>query len=338
MKIIMKKIIYILSIVIVFVSCEKEASKGYVTLSGTITNQNSDSLMIAQRTIIKTIKVNPDGTFSDTLKVETGNYMIFDGSKNAPIYLKNGYDLKMTIDAKKFNKTITFKGTGEDANNYIVKKALLIENAFDENNFKNLDQKSFDIKLKAVKTDFETLLINTKNLDSTFISDEQDQHKGIYQRIIANYKKNQNLLAMKGEKSPKFVDYENYAGGATSLEDLKGKYVYIDLWATWCWPCKTEIPYLKTLEKEYHGKNIEFVSISLDRQSAYNTWKTMVKEKELSGIQLYAKEDKTFSSGYKVADIPRFIVIDPNGNIVDADAPRPSDGDKLKNLFSTLNI
>ncbi|WP_346883879.1 TlpA disulfide reductase family protein [uncultured Algibacter sp.] len=334
----MKKVIYILSIVIVFVSCKKEASKGYVTLSGTITNQNSDSLMIAQRAIIKTIKVNPDGTFSDTLKVETGNYMIFDGSKNAPIYLKNGYDLKMTIDAKKFNKTITFKGKGEDANNYIVKKALLIENAFDENNFKNLDQKGFDIKLKAVKTDFETLLINTKNLDTTFISDEQDQHKGIYQRIIANYKKNQDLLAMKGDKSPKFVDYENHAGGATSLEDLKGKYVYIDLWATWCGPCKTEIPYLKTLEKEYHGKNIEFVSISLDRQSAYNTWKTMVKEKELSGIQLYAKEDKTFSSGYKVADIPRFIVIDPNGNIVDADAPRPSDGDKLKNLFSTLNI
>lgn len=69
----------------------------------------------------------------------------------------------------------------------------------------------------------------------------------------------------KGNPSPGFTDYENYAGGTTSLDDLKGKYVYIDVWATWCGPCKAEIPFLKEVEEEYRDKNIEFVSISIDQ-------------------------------------------------------------------------
>jgi len=46
------------------------------------------------------------------------------------------------------------------------------------------------------------------------------------------------------------------AGGTTSLDDLKGKYIYIDVWATWCGPCKAEIPFLKDVEKKYHGKKL----------------------------------------------------------------------------------
>ena len=63
----------------------------------------------------------------------------------------------------------------------------------------------------------------------------------------------------------------------------------------------------------------------------------MVEEKELSGIQLFAKEDKIFMDAYKVTGIPRFILIDPLGRVVSADAPRPSD-DKLKELFNKLSI
>ena len=58
--------------------------------------------------------------------------------------------------------------------------------------------------------------------------------------------------------------FENYAGETSSLEDFKGRYVYIDVWATWCGPCKKEIPYLKAIEEKFHNRNIEFVSISVD--------------------------------------------------------------------------
>ncbi|WP_232758881.1 TlpA disulfide reductase family protein [Flavobacterium sp. ALD4] len=64
--------------------------------------------------------------------------------------------------------------------------------------------------------------------------------------------------------SPSF-DCDNYYGGKTKLEDFKGKYVYIDVWATWCGPCLAEIPSLKKIEEKFHDRNIAFVSISNDK-------------------------------------------------------------------------
>ena len=144
-------------------------------------------------------------------------------------------------------------------------------------------------------------------------------------------------MALNGQESPKFVDYENHNGGTNSLDDFKGKYVYIDLWATWCAPCKREIPYLKEIENKYHDKNIEFVSISIDKVNAYETWKKIVVDKALSGVQLFAKGDSSFAKALIVSSIPRFILIDPNGYIVEADAPRPSSGE-LIDLFNTLEL
>lgn len=142
-----------------------------------------------------------------------------------------------------------------------------------------------------------------------------------------------------GSPSPKFVAYENHAGGTTSLEDFKGKYVYIDIWATWCSPCKAEIPFLQKLEKQYHDKNIEFVSISLDDREDHQAWKDMISEKQMTGMQLFADKsfDSEFIQAYKVNALPQFILIDPQGNIVQSQAPRPSD-EKLIELFETLEL
>lgn len=142
----------------------------------------------------------------------------------------------------------------------------------------------------------------------------------------------------RGTPSPSF-EYENYKGGNLALEDLKGKYVYIDVWATWCGPCRQEIPFLKEIEEEYKGKKIDFVSISVDSPADHETWKTFVKEQQLGGIQLYAdkKGEDQFIERYNVEFIPRFILIDPDGKIVNASAPRPSEP-ALKELFDSLSI
>ncbi|XCF04995.1 TlpA disulfide reductase family protein [Tamlana crocina] len=155
--------------------------------------------------------------------------------------------------------------------------------------------------------------------------------------IEEKYKK---LTALDvGKPSPKFNNYKNYEGGTTSLDDLKGKYVYIDVWATWCGPCIMQIPALKEVEEKYHDKNIEFVSISIDKASDFDKWKIMVEEKDLKGVQLFADKDWTssFVKDYGIQGIPRFILIDPQGNIVDTNAPRPSDP-ALIELFSQLEL
>lgn len=153
-------------------------------------------------------------------------------------------------------------------------------------------------------------------------------------KLTEHYNKLKVITA--GNQSPTF-NYENHKGGNTALAYLKGQYVYIDVWATWCGPCLREIPALKELEKDYENKNVHFVSISIDEPKDYEKWKAMVSEKQLGGIQLMADNNwnSKFVQEYAILGIPRFILIDPQGNIVSADAPRPSDPE-LRKMFDGL--
>ena len=138
----------------------------------------------------------------------------------------------------------------------------------------------------------------------------------------------------KGAPSAPF-NYPDVNGNMVSLESLKGKFVYIDLWATWCGPCKKEIPFLQKLEHEYAGKDVHFVSISSDKPEDAEKWKTMVKEKNMGGIQLHANGDEEFAKAYKVQGIPRFILLDKEGKIVEINAPRPS-SEEIRPLLDQL--
>ena len=138
-----------------------------------------------------------------------------------------------------------------------------------------------------------------------------------------------------GSPSPKFSNYENFNGGTTSLDDFKGKVTYIDIWATWCLPCRGEIPALKELEKKFHGKDVAFVSISIDQNK--DEWKEFVKNEDLKGVQLFAENafESQFIQDYGIRQIPTFIIIDKEGKIVNADAPRPS-SDEITGLLEGL--
>jgi thiol-disulfide isomerase/thioredoxin len=132
--------------------------------------------------------------------------------------------------------------------------------------------------------------------------------------------------------------YKDVNDKEVSFFDFKGKYVYIDVWAMWCSPCKQEIPYLKKLEEEFKKKDIQFVSISMDKPKDLKKWKKFVKNNKLTGIQLFA--DNAFESkiakDYKINSIPRFLLFDKEGVIIDADAKRPSDPELRKILKELL--
>ncbi|GGG49638.1 TlpA family protein disulfide reductase [Bizionia arctica] len=344
----MKKIIFILSAIAV-ISCQEEP-KDYVTFSGKITNKSSDSVVLRTRDYSKTIKVNEDGTFSDTLKVETGIYNFFDGNESANVFLKNGYDINMTLDTKEFDETIVYTGTGSEHSNFLTEKSLKEEKLLNIDELSAItDMAELDIAMANIKTELNEFYASKTGIDSSLINSgvkDIEPMVKFYKGYLAD------AISLKtefpvGAPSPTFVDYENIDGTTTSLEDLKGKYTYIDIWATWCGPCKAEIPSLKALEKEYHGKNIQFVSLSIDDDRSHGgswdkareDWKAMIADKELSGIQLFAPEgwQTPFIREYKINGIPRFLLIDPNGNVVSPDAPRPS-SEKLIELFNTLDI
>lgn len=203
-----------------------------------------------------------------------------------------------------------------------------INKYYDENADKEAVLEAVKVSpIKALPGDVAKRLLSYLSLGSENLEQDADHIKTLtddkkvldeLETKLSGFKK----LA-KGQPSPTF-NYESIAGKKVSLESLKGKLVYIDVWATWCGPCKGEIPFLQKLEKEYHGKAIQFVSVSIDRDKA--AWEKMVKEQQLGGLQLYAENawEAGFVKAYDINGIPRFILIDKEGNIISADAPRPS--------------
>jgi thiol-disulfide isomerase/thioredoxin len=205
-------------------------------------------------------------------------------------------------------------------------------------NLVSKEVKSPVIKNNLLYAEAKYAITYTNDLENYYKSFMANSSNEVHKKEISEtYNKLAKLS--KGSPSPTFENYENFAGGSTSLSELKGKYVYIDVWATWCGPCIREIPSLKEQIKKYEGKNIAFMSISVDKQKDHEKWKEMVKEKELQGIQLFAPNDweSTFVKDYSIMGIPRFILIDPNGNIVNANAPKPSDAG-LQELLGSLNL
>ena len=125
-------------------------------------------------------------------------------------------------------------------------------------------------------------------------------------------------------KAPDF-SLADINGKRFDLSDFKGKYVYMDIWATWCGPCKVQIPFMKELEKQYHDAPIYFVSVSLDKLEDKPIWEKMVRENQMSGVQLFAGREDNFGFDYKIEYIPTFIILDKEGNIMIDRAPAPMD-------------
>ena len=127
------------------------------------------------------------------------------------------------------------------------------------------------------------------------------------------------------DKAPDF-NLPDIDGNIKSLKDYKGKLIYLDIWATWCGPCRIQIPAMKELEKKYGDKGIVFLSVSVDPEKDKDKWMQMIKEEQMSGEQLYAGvTSSSFGLNYKVEFIPRFIIISPNGEIIMNNAPQPMD-------------
>ncbi|ARS41372.1 hypothetical protein CA265_17625 [Sphingobacteriaceae bacterium GW460-11-11-14-LB5] len=133
------------------------------------------------------------------------------------------------------------------------------------------------------------------------------------QKMLANYDKFNTLDSLIGQ--------------------FKDKTVFVDIWATWCGPCKQEFEYSKDLEQFLKAKQVEMLFISIDKDDAAQQWKEMIKYFKLSGNHVRTNQalrkdlsDKLGKDGSY--GIPRYLII-KNGKLVVADALRPSDKEKL---------
>ena len=157
-----------------------------------------------------------------------------------------------------------------------------------------------------------------KEYGSFLITDSQKER---WQRIEDNFRESME------KKEIINLTFPNAEGNDISLSDFRGKVVYIDIWATWCGPCKKEMPAMKALEAEYKdNKDIVFMGISVDASKNIQKWKDFVIKEQLPGVQLFAGDmaGPALSKPYKITGIPRFMLVGKDGSLIYMDAPRPS--------------
>lgn len=133
-------------------------------------------------------------------------------------------------------------------------------------------------------------------------------------------------------------EFADRNGKMVKLSDFKGKYVFVDVWATWCSPCKYEIPYLLKLEKELHGKDIQFISLSVDQPSNRQAWLNYIEKNDMNGVCLITPDafNHPLMKRYDIKTIPRFLLFDKEGRTISIRNRRPHDPIMKQQLLELL--
>lgn len=455
----MKKLSILALLVLGFSSCKKEAKPSTEVLSGDIKNTTEKQVILKNqnRKDVAMISLDKNNSFIDTLSLKEGYYNFFLGNEYTQMYLKPGMNLHISLDAKDFDKSLTYKGKGSKINNFLAKKMLLFQKLAPKSSiqyFGRLDEKSVVKLMDSIENVYNNLLTDSKIDDKAFVSLERLKNKLVkatnflrYPQAKAYFTHNQEYALPKDFPNPikniDFMDkrllkvakvatgllgrklgrevskdtsivYDDYYvmkaldttkvlpelksdvaydiaqynlmytkhldsmvslfkklnnnpeqtkeitkkydlikrmrpgkistdftahdinGKVYHLKDFAGKPLYIDLWATWCAPCRAEIPFLDKIKEKYKDKPVNFLSLNVYDQA--DKWKQMLENNKMTGWQLISTDKKMpFLENYVVDGIPRFILLDKDGKIIDANAPRPSQEELITLIEKTLS-
>lgn len=128
-----------------------------------------------------------------------------------------------------------------------------------------------------------------------------------------------------GKPAPNLT-FTDMKGKLLSLASFKGQILLVDIWGTWCGPCKEEIPYIAALQKEYaNRKDVRIMSIACDKKT--EKWKAYLAKHPASWDQYLVTDagNKMLDEVYFCEGIPRFLIIDKQGRFITSDAMRPSE-------------
>lgn len=321
-----------------------------VKLTGEVTNPTGDKVYLYvpdedgddpyALKYLDSSKVAEDGAFElNAFISETRDVVFFDGNELFTVILSPNDNIHLTFNTLYFDETLQFSGKGSVINNALVAVYLI-----DEIHSKELG-----------------VLANADEIDTVAIFNLQEKNHETYTKLINDYKneipgfqERSKFLLEAAERSKKglrnylrskiafekkmepllnntAIDFKgvNLEGETISLSDFKGKVTIVDFWATWCGPCKAEFPAYKELEEKY-GDDVNFVSVGVYCKE--DDWRKMAKEEGFKHNIFISKEEQGQISEYEVNTIPRYLVIDENFNLIDADAPRPSSG-KLQSYW-----
>ncbi len=155
------------------------------------------------------------------------------------------------------------------------------------------------------------------------------------------------LARNEHNKSIRIVDhYETITSVFPVIDSLKGKVVYLDIWGTWCGPCKQELKFTPQLKQYFKGKEVAFVYLDMDDDEKDAAWKEFIKVNELTGIHLRKTREQMApfwkelleNAADKSEYYPQYFIFDKKGKLVVTKAERPSRKEVLyRQIESFLN-
>lgn len=188
-----------------------------------------------------------------------------------------------------------------------------------------------------------TMLENSPNIQPSLLRQMRDylsetQSSDVFVKLVNDSladrleaKDDEVEIALTGAQPAKDeidVELQGLNGKMFKLSELKGKVVYLDIWASWCGPCRKEFPAAKELKAQLSKKdkkNIEFLYISIDNTET--VWKVAIEKLGIEGVHGLSKGGwgSEVTAKFGVNSIPRYLIFNKKGKVVDGNAPRPSD-------------
>jgi thiol-disulfide isomerase/thioredoxin len=334
-------IIFLLSIIIL--GCKEEIKNPISVIEVNVTNhQLLDSLIIYDKNksweIKSVLRFKESNIVIDTMNIlENKLYQIYsflDGKQGelGELVISKNSKIALAIDEKELFESIDYSGNFKLSNNFLA-YSKKYQNQLSEMVRNGIEQEELEILIhekgelingKGVSLDIADSLFAYVKVKFLEFSDilKQKNTKYLYKKSLVNEIGN----------NFSFTDIDD---NNISLKDFQGKYLYIDVWDTWCKPCKVEYVFLKQLEEHFSNNDeLQIISISTDRE--FDKWENYITKSSTEGMQLYSGANSEFVKFYDIGALPRFIFLNKEGRIISPEEIRPSNPELLKKLESTV--
>ncbi|KAA5547893.1 TlpA disulfide reductase family protein [Adhaeribacter rhizoryzae] len=353
------------------IGSKNETKEDGFTIKGKLQNQASGNIYLSelgeQQFVYRdTAEVKSDGSFEFTGKADDpGIYRISLNDQNMVLLVVDTQRIEVTADAKDLRKTSTIKGSKETDNLKAVesvlngmqedgakleKRFVAAQNARQEDSLPVLQQKFMDLqkanskKLKAIIRSKPNSVVSAFATLSLINPDEEfafaDSMATAYNKTIPDSKFTKALTSKLstlrnvavGQPAPD-INLPTPDGKSVSLSSLRGKYVLVDFWASWCGPCRQENPNVVRMYNQYKDKGFEIFGVSLDESR--EKWLKAIDADKLTWPHVSDLKGWESSAAklYNIQAIPQTLLLDKEGKIIAKNLRGPSLEEKLASLL-----
>jgi thiol-disulfide isomerase/thioredoxin len=316
---------------------------------------------------IDTLKILADGSFQKMYQLEPGIYALnFYGKQEVMLALENAQSLAIQVDGNKKDGFVQVKGSSDTdlLNEYeqfrlnsfaqlitpIQNQLAEAETRHDHSAIATLSQayaQSYSQHREELSKFVLEKLGTSVAVYATSIRWNGEDDLAFLEKMVEKFQTKRpqltitQLLAARIKRfkntqisrlAPEIAQ-KNPQGNVLTLSDLRGKYVLIDFWASWCRPCRQESPVLVNIYQEYQSKGFEIYSVSLDSKT--ENWQKAIEKDQLKWLHVSDLQGWQASPAfdYNVTAIPANFLLDKNGKIIAKNLRGKALAEKLKELL-----